>query len=460
MKNDLNKYSKWEKETFNVIDLRLDSENIRQDITDKTQGAIILDLFVNENTMQVLKSISENGFFPDELPIVIHEKNQHIVVEGNRRIAALRAMINPSLAGQYEQRIKVIMREIKAIEKIEVIVAPNRDSVNKLLANKHTRVTRKAWKPLRQAYCYHAQIEGGKSIADLKLGYPSVDIVKFIKMWEIHRIATSIQYDSSAIEGYVHDQRNFPVSTLERLYDDKNFRELASFDFDSNGLVRVASKEQEFRELFKIVISDAVTNVIDTRKLNKEDARKNYLSKFKPLQKTEEHITSKSFTPQKPVALKKVKNKLDVKGVNFQLPYPAVERMFDELSRINIDDNTGFPNATHDLLRSFLECGLKAFFETHSIIIKKTGQYAFLKDALDTFVSDEQIKTIAGNKYLPLKGLVEKVRQQQGAGSMLEYTANFMNQVNHSHYIFSDAQSVRNGWDALKPLFMFILETV
>ena len=404
--------------------------------------------------MQVLKSISENGFFPDELPIIVCEKGKFVVIEGNRRVAALKAMLNPGLAGKHDSQVKNIMKLIEPIKTIEVVLAPDRASVDKLLANKHTEVTRRPWKPLRQAYFYHAQIERGKTIEDLKKDYPNVEIVKFIKMWEIHKVAISIEFDSPATAEKAFNQRSFPVSTLERLYDDKNFREYAGFDFNKEGLIKVTAKEADFTGFFKRIVSDAVDAVIDTRALGTESERKAYYEKLSRPSTGSKTLPSEHFKTRKNDR-NYVKNKLDVSGIDFQLPYPAVKRMFGELERINIDDSKGFPNATHDLLRSFLECSLKAFFENNNITINKTGEYSFLSDALRTFIDNKNgdIAKIVGGRYTALKSVAQKIRQED----MHEYTTHYMNQVNHNHLIFSDRQTVEKGWDTLKPLFMAIL---
>jgi hypothetical protein len=458
MKKSINKFSKWDKKSIKIIDLFLDPENIRLDIENKSQDAIITDLFVNENAFQILESMVENGLFPDELPIIVYENKKYLVIEGNRRVASLKAILNPSLSGKYELRIKKLLGKSKPFEEIDVVIAPNRESVDRLLATKHTKVTRKPWKPLRQAYFYHAQIEKGKNINDLVLEYPSVDIVKFIKMWEMHKIAKSIEYDSPATTEKVHNQRSFPVSTIERLYDDKNFRDFAGFQFDQSGLIQIKADQSEFKKIFKQIVSDAVDKVIDTRTLGNESKRKEYFNNFEKPKEGKTELTSNKFKEVSLRSLSAVKNKLDTKGINFQLTKcPAVKRMYLELATINIEN---FPNASHDLLRSFLECSLKAFFWEHEIAVPHNGPNVYLDDALRAFETDKEVEKIAGNKYSGLKNLIGRIRQKKGPTNMREYTANFMNQLNHSHLIFSEKKDVNDGWETLKPLFSFILETV
>ncbi len=55
--------------------------------------------------------------------------------------------------------------------------------------------------------------------------------------------------------------------------------------------------------------------------------------------------------------------------------------MLEELQRI---DYRRFPNASHDLLRSFLECSLKAYFKDsgRAVIPQRTGGFVFLDRVL------------------------------------------------------------------------------
>ncbi len=77
-------YGNWKREKIQLTDLFLDQENIRLQIDVKSsQEALINDLFFNENAMEILKSIVNSGFFPDEIPVVIKEDKKIIVIEGN-----------------------------------------------------------------------------------------------------------------------------------------------------------------------------------------------------------------------------------------------------------------------------------------------------------------------------------------------------------------------------------------
>jgi hypothetical protein len=451
-------YDKWPRQKVGIADLFLDPENIRLGVEVQTsqQEALINDLFANENAMQVLESIATNGFFPDEIPVVIKEDKKFIVIDGNRRIAALKALARPEIAPLKEASIKEILKTANPlIKELEVVIAPDRNSVRHFLASKHTQNTKRAWRPLRQAYFYKAELGRGKTVQDLRNDYPTVDIGKFLRMINIHKIAKSIKYDTDQITKKVHNERAFPVSTLERLYDDKYVREFLGFEFDGDGDVQVKIGKNEFEKGFKRVVQDVVEKVVDTRALNNEKNRKEYLANFSASDipgktKASKVLTSKDFTEVLPVLTKK-RTKLAPKDILFTLQSPGVRRMLIELQNI---DYRKFPNAAHDLLRSFLECALKAYFDQKGNAVKpaKGKNYVFLDDVLKAFKDEMDLA-----KNTEVSQVAQKIISDT---TMKSYSAQFLNATNHNPSVFAVDKDVENAWDTMEKLFRYILNPV
>lgn len=443
-------YTKWKTESLSVITLKLDPENIRLDIKSNGQDAIINDLFINEDALQIVKSIVEGGFYPDELPVVVKVARDAFVVEGNRRVAALKAIINPDIVPYYSEKIKKLIQvnNFKPIQNIEVKKAPSKDEALGLLAMKHTKNMRRPWKPLRQAYFYYAQIQAGKTIEELIKLYPNVNVIDFVKMWEMHRIAKSLNYQDNEIEAKIHNQREFPISTLARLYDDQNFKDFFGIEFNEHGEVRILAEKNSFEKSFAKVVTDIVDNTLNSRTINNSDAKKKYLEGLeRPRVDTTKTtiITSKSFTPKKIQVDTKNKSLVPM-DMTCTLPSPGVKRMFDELKTINY---AKFPNATADLIRSFLECSLKAYYVCKKDEIKPVGkkQFVFLYDALDKFIKDTNTPK----------------RLQQVAGTIKDsndfcpQNKNFLNGVNHNPDLFAIGKEVKTMWDKLESIFRHIL---
>lgn len=453
------RYDTWPRQSARISDLFLDPANIRLQIQVKSpQQSIINDLFLNENAMQVLESIATNGFFPDEIPVVVKEDGKLVTMEGNRRIAALKALARPELVPTKEAEIKALAKASGSpIAQIEVVVAPNRDSVRHFLASKHTQTTRRPWRPLRQAYFYKAALEGGKSVADLRREYPSVDIDKFLRLINIHRIAKSLAYDSDQIAKNVHNERRFPASTIERLYEDKRVRTFLGFDFDKDGEVKISIKKSEFEKAFKKVVQDVAGKFasgfgrVDSRTLNNDANRVKYLASFPKSDvpsksKGAKTITSQDFKELEP-SKGKARAKLAPRTLPYELKSSGVGRMLRELQEI---DYRKFPNASHDLLRSFLECGLKAYFEENKKSVKPTrqGGYVFLDQVLDEFIGE--MKAASDHR---LQQVAQRIK---GNAKMTSYSTSFLNATNHNPDVFATPKEVEDAWDAIEPIFRYI----
>jgi hypothetical protein len=448
-------YDKWPRQKVKITDLFLDPENIRLQVEVKSsQEALINDLFFNENAMQVLESIATDGFFPDEVPVVVKEDKKFTVIDGNRRVAALKVLARPKIVPSKEVSIKEIVKKTSpSISEVEVVVAPDRDSVRHFLASKHTQNTRRPWRPLRQAYFYKAELERGKTVQDLREDYPTVDINKFLRMINVHKIAKSVKYDSEQIAKKVHNERTFPASTIERLYEDKQVRDFLGFDFDGDGEVKINIDKKEFEKGFKRIVQDVVEKAVDSRTLNNEKSRKAYLNNFSeddtPSQtKGGKVITSKDFE-EASLSYTRRRTRLAPKDVKFTLQSPAVKRMLIELQGI---DYHKFPNASHDLLRSFLECALKAYFDHcgNSIKPSKGKNYVFLDDVLKAFKNEMDT-----DKNTQLSQVAQKIISN---ATMISYSAQAMNATNHNPSVFATDKEVEEAWDAMEELFRYILD--
>jgi ParB-like chromosome segregation protein Spo0J len=123
-------FSKWNTPRVSVTKLLLDSSNPRLSEPGElaaSQGDIISELVSHEKVETLAKSISANGYFPNEAPFVIKAEDYYIVVEGNRRIAACKILLNPEAS---PDSAKARFRKLAAapsvadLKKLRVIVAP------------------------------------------------------------------------------------------------------------------------------------------------------------------------------------------------------------------------------------------------------------------------------------------------------------------------------------------------
>ncbi|WP_433891777.1 hypothetical protein [Streptomyces sp. CA-111067] len=502
--------SAWEEANVDVVDeLHLDPHNVRIDLPETApESDIIQDLFHNEKALTLVDSICKVGLLTHEVPIAIKRDDQLVVVEGNRRVAALKAIQNPFLAPEHRARITKATQgvDFDSLRRITVKVAPNEDEANQLIAAIHTGNQRVGWSPSRQAAFFQAQIEAGKSPEYLISHYPTVEVRKFIIRSQLLSLFRGVEYKDSELKDYVRS-RTFPVSVLARLYDNDEFLLLAQIRVaEQAARVVLESSPQQFNAVAEKIVHDIRSKSINTRTLNstRSESYTNYMNELRELITNHvDHTKNRSTNTQKaPVASsqnqppggpaaqtsksnsggsnggsqqaptnpppvntqgqakpdEKIKgsnpNYLDLSQIKIDPSYPpTIRKICEELTLINIKK---FPNATLDLLRTFLEKAIKAYAEKLGVDLKQqTGQqaggYVQLGHCLTWL--EEHLKTVRKTAFIQV---LKKIRGNKIGGYIP--TVDHMNAINHNHHVFATADEVRNCWDGMEGLIRMMLK--
>jgi len=445
----INYQDKWKVQKVEVKDLVLDINNARLDNTGhESQDEIINDLFLNEKAMEVLISIHQNGYFPDEPPVVVRENKKLVVLDGNRRVVSLKAMITPAIVpSKFIHRIEKLMINHSPIEDIFVHVATSRDEAMQYLAAKHTKTTRKAWSALRRAYFYYAQKEQGQAVEKLIERYKGVDIPSYIKMYEMHNVALSLKNTSQGISQKISNKRTFPISTLERLYSDKYVQEKLGIEFNKQTGEATVPSGNDFDKVYSRIITDIVSGIATSRKeLSKENDRKKYLNSVidEVLGKNKEIKKIKKLASTfKPPTTKEKKKKIliSTKLIN-PFDCPGIGRVLWELQTV---DYTKFPNATADLLRTFLEIVIKKYLEEKGVLPspKRSGGYIFLDDVLSKIESE--LKKVSNHRIVQV---IQEIKQNKW----------YLDSINHNPDVFAVHERVEDAWDQIYPLIKYIFD--
>ncbi|QAT16525.1 hypothetical protein BU251_01680 [Candidatus Velamenicoccus archaeovorus] len=444
-KQIVNYQDKWEENKVKVDDLNLDVNNIRLEIKHESEKEIANDLFINEDAMDILENIYENGFFPDESPIVIKENNKLVVLEGNRRVVSLKAMVHPEIAPEkYASKIKKMMEGRLPITDILVRVATSRDEAMEYLSAKHTKTTRRPWSALRRAYFYYAQKERGQAVTVLMDRYKGVDIPAYIRMFEMHNVAKSLKNIPEEIRKKIANKGVFNITTLERLYSDKYVQQKLGIDFDKTTGEVSLPINASFDKVFSKVVSDIVSGVATSRKwLSHDEDRKKYIDSVisEILEGKEiDTRTKKSASEFKAISYKKKRKSLVEKSFVCTLDAPGIGRVLWELQNL---EYKSFPNAAADLLRTFLEKTLKKYLEQLNALPnpRRTGGYIYLDDVLTKMSSD-----------------LQKLSKHQIVQIIAEIKNNkwYLESINHNPDIFAVEYRVEEAWDLICPLVKFI----
>jgi len=114
-------------------DLCLDRKNPRlaeHDIGPNTpEKEIITILWEVMDVQELVQSIVASGYFDHEPLIVVPEQGKNIVIEGNRRLAAVKVLLDGRLAKQLGCQIRISnQRDLEALENLPVEISSREDS--------------------------------------------------------------------------------------------------------------------------------------------------------------------------------------------------------------------------------------------------------------------------------------------------------------------------------------------
>ena len=159
-------YAFWPSKKHAVTSLLLDPLNPRLPQSGGAFGQrqIIDELVTHDSVYELAKDITAQGFFPTEILLGVRDGDQVVTIEGNRRLAALKLLINPELAPQaHLEKFRQLSEKITttAIAKVQVSLAPSREAATPILLSRHTAQQIQSWKRPMQARFYRQLLEEG-----------------------------------------------------------------------------------------------------------------------------------------------------------------------------------------------------------------------------------------------------------------------------------------------------------
>ena len=115
-----------------ISELTFDLKNPRLpefDLTDNsTESDVIKVLWEAMDVEELMMSIASSGFFRHEPLIVAEEGGKNIVIEGNRRLAAVKVLLKPSIAKDLKADVPVITKEAKdALKELPTVFGTRKD---------------------------------------------------------------------------------------------------------------------------------------------------------------------------------------------------------------------------------------------------------------------------------------------------------------------------------------------
>jgi len=373
----------WPTKPMSPASLHLDAKNPRlgRESGSRAPREIIQYLFEHDKAMEVAESIATRGYFPNEPLLAVKEDGRLVVLEGNRRLAALKALREPGLLeGSHERQIERLARRLpdpSLIAKVPVTIAPDRRATDRQIAGRHRGTPVLAWRAENRAsFILDKLVEGydNDSLRD-ELGFSLADIQKARQTRAVADMARSLDLPEE-VKAKLEGPRAKVFTTLERVFDSSVGRSYLHVVTDPEHGLRGTTTKKEFVKGFTKLVTDVALGKQSSRSLNTNENIKAYFEGWDSKEKTKRKRgsfvppdvikgNSVSSKPSKSKAISPRKSKTESKTVlpkDFKIRH-GNDRLIDirrELTRLKRED---FPNAGAVLLRVFFELAILHYLE-------------------------------------------------------------------------------------------------
>lgn len=366
----------WPTKRISVASLHLDAKNPRlgRETSMRAPREIIRYLFEHFKALDCAESIASRGYFLNEPLLAIVENGRYIVIEGNRRLAALKALREPgllegSLVGKVERLTRRII-DLQGIAKVPVTIAPNRRATDRQIVGRHIGTPVLAWRAENRASFILEKLAEGYDNDELRtnLGFTLPDIQKARQTRAIAEMARSLDLPEE-IKAKLDNPSAKLFTTLERVFDSSVGREFLKVEPDYDHGLRGTTAKSEFVRGFMKLVSDIATGKQSSRTLNTNDNIRAYFERwnsderpqakrgsFVPSDVIQGRSVASPIRTTEPGTLPK-RSKQENKTVlprDFKVRFGS-DRLIDirnELRKLKRED---FPNAGAIMLRVFFE---------------------------------------------------------------------------------------------------------
>lgn len=434
-----------------ISDLLLDAENPRYADVARNQQVAATALAEKHPThiVRLAADIVENGLDPTTLPAVVAtadaRKKRYRMLEGNRRLLAIKALETPTLisgvlpAGAAKTLTELSRRFARApISTMKCVLFSTEDEAEHWVWVRHTGENEGAGLVTWGAHekdRYKARRTG-----KLK---PTGQVIEFV---ETHgTLSTAAQASNQKIH-----------TNVERMIETTYVREKLGIDIIDGEVVSWYPADEVAKGLTKIV-EDLLTKRKSVNDLYYAKQRKAYVDGF-----SRNHLPKKKSSLEQPVLLgdltagkkkprkvsgaskpkRKAKPRTTVAQDGLDVTNPRINAVYNELLNLNAET---YPNACSVILRVFVELSVDHVLEEEQLLsdseIKNKSLGKRLK-VVAKFYKD------GGDISEKLKRAIDTVAD---GGSILAPGLPTFNQYVHNQYVYPKPSELYAAWDELAP---------
>jgi hypothetical protein len=421
-------------------DLLIDAENPRlsQPNTGQREALRAIAQLLKRKLIVLAKDIVNHGINPAKLPIVMpigDDTKRYVVLEGNRRLAALRLLENPELiVGAVDVSVLEDMRKLSreyqdsAVETVRCLVVRNREEARHWIELEHTGENEGSG-VVRWGSDESARFKARSGQTEIQ-----TQALDFLE----HRGALSVA-----------DRRKVPTTSLKRILNHPAVREKLGLEFQS-GELRIVANESRVAAAMKTIVDDLISGVTKTKDIYHESDRAKFAKKLPSVILAQGGKgAGKSATPLAAKAAQKTKATPAArpKPRDILIPRDCVLKVTDarlrdiegELRTLSLDS---YSNAVSVLLRVFLELSCDSYINRRPLSVTSDSSLGKkLQGVVDDLTTQ---KKLTMNQATP-------VRRAYQADSFLAPSVKLMHQYVHNQHIFPAPGDLRAHWNSLQP---------
>ena len=383
--------------TLQTGSLLFDLENPRLATGPATQRDALHALLRAEGkkTLELARDISERGLNPSERLMVIADAtdgNGFIVLEGNRRLAALRLLTEPKqngdglLKGPTLKKLEAWSRAYQKspVANVECTVFDTRAEANPWIERRH----------------------GGESEGAGLVGWGAIERMRFDTRQNGASYPELQILDLVANKGSLDDDvreklHDFPITNLQRLVDDTEIQKRLGIEVDAKKRIRTRLSDAEAVKGWTKVVRDIATGAVKVGAIYTAADRKSYLDKFKKSElpdlstanRTVRALTSSdagqgsgSHSAAKTARgrVAPLRRSMASTKCRLNIRNAKIANIYRELQTLSVESH---PNASAVLFRVFLELTTDQYIDDRNISLKK-GEWEPLGTKLSAVTAD------------------------------------------------------------------------
>jgi ParB-like chromosome segregation protein Spo0J len=471
----------WPTRRLPVASLMLDARNPRLGgaAEQRAPADIIQFLFDHDKAIEIAESIATRGYFPNEPVLAIREGDEYVVVEGNRRLAAMKALKEPGLlSGPSRRGIERLAKQIadpKVLATVPVTIAPTRRSTDRQVAGRHVGTPVLPWQAENRARFILSKLQDGYTNDQLRdqLGFSLTDIQDARQTSALAEMARALELPAE-VRAKLDAPRAKLYSTIERIFASSVGREFFSVAPDPEYGLRGSISRKSFVPAFTKLVTDIALGRESSRTLNKNEDIQRYLSGWSKAERP--GATKGSFvpadiigkgTPSSPASTRrsmKLGAQRKISGTVLPKDFKVKngsERLIDirnELTRLKRDD---FPNAGAVLLRVFLELSVVDFLKRTGdldlLVTRLRGAGDRLPFGIPTMKSLAPEVAKVAKRSLP-EAQARSVEKALRYDAAAPFTVSDLHSFVHQASEFPSDRDILQFWKRTEPLFRLMLE--